>query len=242
MTNNKPDCFHYFGSSKVRWLTICIHGWATDWRSKGLFTDLAEQLAAAGGGCLLFDLNDYDHAGHATLSRLSQQVARLQEMIELGAGLQPDAAVRLLGHSLGCITVLDYLRQGIIKPDRILLLAPAIGQPTLQLKKYLQRRPDSRFEADGRISFKRRNGTTTTLAAGYLEELDFNLGHLYRDVLPSYPGQYKLIVAGEDQGRQTPEAQAVLKDLQAQTLIGADHNFSRHRSELGQIASRYLAT
>ena len=239
---DQPADFHYLGPPRARRLVIFLHGWATNWRSKGLFTDLAERLAADECGCLLFDLNDYDRDGNAVLANLSQQVARLGKMVKLGRTLQAEASISLLGHSFGCVTTLSYLRQSDFAPERILLLAPAIGQPALRLRTYLKSRPDGRFESDGRISFKRKNGTTTVLAAGYLEELDFDLGQLYQAVLPNYQGRYKLIVAGEDHRRQPAAALAILANLGGQTMEGASHNFNQHRSELGQLVSRYLAT
>ena len=229
---------HCFGPQPSRHLAVYIHGWATDWTSRGLFTALADYLAGLQISSILFDLNDYDEAGNAFFRSLSQQTERLEQVVDRARKTHPDAALSLIGHSLGCVTAARWLQEKQPDLERLVLLAPAAGEPAKQLRRYLERRPDSRTDTDGRLSFTRKSGTVTTLAASYLEELDFDLLRLYRQNLPPWLGQTRIIIAEKDWRRQTSEQQSAFNDLGAKILKGADHNFTHQMPELRQMIAQ----
>lgn len=236
-SNNLPPC-HVFGPHQAEQMVIYVHGWAANWTSKGLFVDLAEHLAQLRISSILFDLNDYDKLKNATFLALGQQIERLHLVVKHFQNINPLASVSLLGHSLGCITAMRFLKLERLALEKLILLAPAMGEPAKQLEQYLARRSDSRIDDQGRLSFKRKDGTVTTLGDGYLSELNFDFQKLYQETLPLYRDKYQIIVAQDDNERQTPQQQQILRDLGAQILPNANHNFTRQRSELCQILTQ----
>ena len=238
MGKDDPLRLHFFGSRPSRHLAVYVHGWATDRTSRGLFTALANHLAGLQIGSILFDLNDYDETGNVLFRSLSQQTERLQQAVDQAHAMHPGASLSLIGHSLGCVTAARWLQEKQPDLEKLVLLAPAAGEPAKQLRRYLNRRPDSRIDGGGQLSFTRKNGTMVTLATGYLEELDFDLLRLYRQSLSSRLGQTKIIIAEEDWRRQTPEQQSAFNELGAKILKGADHNFIRRLPELCQMVTR----
>ena len=238
-SSDLPQC-HIFGPHQAERTVIYVHGWATNWTSKGLFVDLAEHLAKFRISSILFDLNDYDDLRNATFLALSQQIERLELIVNHFQNINPSTSISLLGHSLGCITTACFLK--LQRPDleKLILLAPAIGEPAKQLEQYLVRRADGQVDEQGRLSFQRKDATITTLGKGYLSELDFDFERLYTEILPIYQDKYQMIVAQDDNKRQTPKQQKVLRDLDARILINANHNFTRQRSELCQILTQFF--
>ena len=128
---------HFFGSAQSRQLAVYVHGWATDRTSRGLFTALTEHLAEQQIDSVLFDLNDYNRSGNAFFHSLSWQTERLQQVVDQVCKTHPGASLSLISHSLGCVTAACWLREKQPALEKLVLLAPAVGEPAKRLPAIL---------------------------------------------------------------------------------------------------------
>ena len=142
---------HWFGPRPAQRVVIYVHGFAVNWTSKGLFTDLGEELATQGLSSVLFNLSDYDQADNATYLPLLDQQKRLQEVTETVTELEPTAEVNLIAHSLGCGLVATMSDEWAATLSKVLLLAPGSDRPGPSIKQHILARPGTLTQAD-RIS------------------------------------------------------------------------------------------
>ena len=230
---------HWFGPKPAKQVVIFVHGFAVDWTSKGLFSDLAEHLAHQGLSSVLFDLSDYDQDDNATYLPLLDQQKRLRAVSEIVAQQQATAELNLVAHSLGCGLVASMNQQWATALNKVLLLAPGADRPGSRIKQQILNRPDALTKAD-KISFVRSNGSRNSFDQTYVQQLDIDFSDLYKKQWPKLK-HLNIIVADSDQ--YPPAVKQLFDQYRAVTVTGSDHNFSHNsRPELLRLASSFLLT
>ena len=227
---------HWFGPQPASQLVIFVHGFAVNWTSKRLFTDLAEFLADKGITSVLFDLSDYDKSGNATYLNLNDQQDRLNQVYKSVRQASPTAAIKLVAHSLGCGLVASVRADWLMDLQSVLLLAPASNRPGPSIKQHILDRPGTITDGD-KISFVRANGLNNNFDQAYVNQLDIDLDELYQKQWPQLTN-LAIILAASD--RYQASTQQLFKDNKAQTLADSDHNFTgKYRSQI--LAKAYQA-
>lgn len=209
-------------------LTVYVHGFGVNYESRGLFTNLAQKLAAEDQRSVLFDLSDYDDDGNRRLLPLDQQVDRLARVVQQVGGPGPELS--LTGHSLGCLVIASYLVDRRPEAGRIVFLAPVthdrVGE---SMETGYRRWPTTRAMGDG-IEIVGRSGRRTQFSRDYLDQLNLDTGDLYRRLAAGYGRQSLVVWAGDD--RRSGPGRGDFQGVATATIDGADHNFSQHQNEL----------
>lgn len=226
---------YWFGNKGAAQAVVYVHGFAVNYTSKGMFTDLADHLSDKDLASVLFDLSDYDRDSNATLLPLSDQQRRLRE-VYAAAKAEADK-VSLVAHSLGCGVAATLLEE--LAPDKVLLLAPAGDRHGPRIKDRLFKHHAAWTDKNGLIRFKRKNGTVTSFPERYVEEFDIEFSRVYRNNL-GQAKDLKICLAESDD--LTPEMKAAFSGHGAVCLPGSDHNFTGNsRLELLELAAEFLA-
>lgn len=231
----QDSSFHHFGPQPAKHTIVYVHGFAVNYRSKGLFSDLAQHLAELGISSLLFNLSDYDEAGNSFFLPLSDQQKRLRAAYTAAA--ERSDKVSLIAHSMGCGVACSLIPA--LKFERVLLLAPGGRASGRRIEAGMLKRPLSRRNPDGSVSFKRKNDTWSTFSKRYIEEFSINFFETYRARLRK-KSSLGIYLAESDSYDQVDFA--LLQALGAIVLPDSDHNFSATaRSQILQKAAEFFA-
>jgi acylglycerol lipase len=109
------------------WATmLLVHGLA---EHSGRYEHVGAQLAEAGIDTFAFDQRGFGASGgaRASIDRWSQYHDDLEERLVALRSIAPGRPVVLFGHSLGGLIALGYVLDGRVRPDLLVLSAPAIG-------------------------------------------------------------------------------------------------------------------
>ena len=213
---------HWFGPRPATQLVIYVHGFAVDWTSKGLFTDLAEHLATQKLTSVLFDLSDYDQKGNATYLPLVNQQQRLQLVTETITKAEPTAQINIIAHSMGCGVVASMSDAWLAAFNKVVFLAPGSDKAGSRIKHHILERPDATTEAD-KISFVRSNGKLNSFSETYVQQFDISFSDLYKQQWPTLK-HLKVILAASD--KYQPTLKELFNRYKATTIDDSDHNFS----------------
>jgi acylglycerol lipase len=109
------------------WATmLLVHGLA---EHSGRYEHVGAQLAEAGIDTYAYDQRGFGASGgpRASVDRWSQLHDDLEERIAATRSVAPKRPFVLFGHSLGGLVSLGYVLDGRVRPDLLVLSAPAIG-------------------------------------------------------------------------------------------------------------------
>ncbi len=148
-------------------IVIFSHGFGVRRDNRGMFTEIAEALDCP---TILFDYNQYDEATNTlTVAPLSQQAAKLRQVIADAKADHPGATIDLICHSQGCIAA------GLAKPAglrNIILIAPATTLNAARMVAVFGSRPGAHLDFAGDSRFPRRDGSTTIVPKTYWPDLE----------------------------------------------------------------------
>lgn len=225
---------YWFGDRRAAQAVIYVHGFAVNYTSKGMFTDLADHLSDQDLASILFDLSDFDRERNAAFLPLSDQQRRLREVY--GTVKAEVDRVSLIAHSLGCGVAATLLPE--LELDKVLLLAPAGDRHGPRIKDRLFKHHGAWTDEDGLMRFKRKNGTITSFSKRYVDEFDIEFSRVYRDNL-SQVKDLKICLAESDE--LTPAMEKVFAKYDTVCLPGSDHNFTgESRQRLLELAAEFL--
>jgi alpha-beta hydrolase superfamily lysophospholipase len=117
---------HWPASIPQPWATVVIiHGLA---EHSGRYDHVGRYFAEAGIDAHAVDLRGFGGSGgrRASLDRWSQLHQDLEDQIDVLRATAPDRPLVLYGHSLGGLIALGYALDGRIRPDLLVLSAPAL--------------------------------------------------------------------------------------------------------------------
>ena len=105
---------------------LLVHGLA---EHCGRYEHVGAQLADAGIETHGFDLRGFGGSGgpRASVDRWSQLHDDLEERLAAVRSIDPSRPLVLYGHSMGGLIVLGYVLDARVRPDLLVLSAPAIG-------------------------------------------------------------------------------------------------------------------
>ena len=105
---------------------LLVHGLA---EHCGRYEHVGTQLADAGIDAHALDLRGFGGSGgpRARVDRWSQLHDDLEERLAAVRSIAPSRPLVLFGHSMGGLIVLGYVLDGRVRPDLLVLSAPAIG-------------------------------------------------------------------------------------------------------------------
>jgi alpha-beta hydrolase superfamily lysophospholipase len=109
------------------WATmLLVHGLA---EHSGRYEHVGAQLAEAGIDAHAYDQRGFGASGgpRASVDRWSQLHDDLEERVAAARSIAPARPLVLFGHSLGGLVSLGYVLDGRVRPDLLVLSAPAIG-------------------------------------------------------------------------------------------------------------------
>jgi alpha-beta hydrolase superfamily lysophospholipase len=109
------------------WATmLLVHGLA---EHSGRYEHVGAQLAEAGIDTHAYDQRGFGASGgpRASVDRWSQLHDDLEERIAAARTIAPARPLGLFGHSLGGLVCLGYVLDGRVRPDLLVLSAPAIA-------------------------------------------------------------------------------------------------------------------
>lgn len=229
---------HWVGDANNNRVVIYVHGFAVNYTSRGLFTDLAETLKESGLSSILFDLSSYDEQGQATFGSLSEQQARLQNVYQ--QVVRNDRQLYVVAHSMGCGVLVSMSPQ--LPFNKVLLLAPGNDHPGPRIKKYLLEKRGGREIQPQLYGFRRKNGLMNYFPQSYVDEFDVAFSDLYLNNL-SGVSNLQIYLAEEDLPNYNQSFEAVFKKYPTKTIAGADHNFTgHHRSEIQKLTLEFFST
>lgn len=227
----------WFGPKANRQIVIFVHGFAVRSDSKGLFTDLAGSLEDIGTTSVLFYLSDYDRQGNSTFLSLPEQQQRLRQVYKRVRELNSEAEISFIAHSMGTGVLSTVLPDFEFK--HAIMLAPATDSPGPKIKDSMIKHLGAKVSGHS-ISFKRKNGSTSTFSEDYIESFDVKFSEIYKQTWPDIPN-LKIFIAEEDCERYDDATMEFYKSLGAITFEGCDHNFSNaHRTRLSQALAKHL--
>jgi alpha-beta hydrolase superfamily lysophospholipase len=118
---------HWAVPSGEPWAAVLlIHGLA---EHCGRYEHVGTQLAEAGIDAHGFDLRGFGGSGgpRASVERWSQLHDDVEERVAAIRSIAPARPLVLYGHSMGGLIALGYVLDGRVRPDLLVLSAPAIG-------------------------------------------------------------------------------------------------------------------
>jgi alpha-beta hydrolase superfamily lysophospholipase len=107
-------------------LAVLVHGLG---EHSGRYEPVAAPLAEAGVEVRSFDLRGFGASGgrRAYVDRWEELGDDVADRVEDARVEQPDLPLVLYGHSLGGLIVLDAVVRGVVRPDLVVLSAPAVA-------------------------------------------------------------------------------------------------------------------
>ncbi len=144
-------------------IVIFVHGFGVRWDSRGMFTDIQQSLPK-GWGSALFDFYSIKE-NDVYITPITQQIARLTEIIQTTKARAPKATIHIIAHSKGCI--ITALAQPAIT-GRIIFLAPPETFGT-KLERYFTRYPGATSTATELI-LPRKDGTITHIPLNFFPQ------------------------------------------------------------------------
>ncbi|MCA9309330.1 alpha/beta hydrolase [Candidatus Saccharibacteria bacterium] len=206
-------------------IVIFVHGFGVRWDSRGIFTDIAENLPD-GWGSVLFDLYDIDGDNVRILS-ISDQAKRVQTTYKEISELHPGATIHLIAHSMGCIVAIEA---NLNINGRLVLLAPPSTFGGGALEEYFTQYPGAEKQAD-KLVVPRKDGTISHIPYTFFKQM------AQTDPIETvsvYAEQHQLVVmAAEDDELVDTTKYASFGDDTKIISIPGDHNFTdKHRGEL----------
>ena len=225
---------YWFGDRQAGQAVLYVHGFAVNYTSKGMFTDLADHLSDQDLASILFDLSDFDGERNATLLPLSDQQQRLREVY--GTVKAEIDKVSIIAHSLGCGVAATLLPE--LELDKVLMLAPAGDQHGPRIKERLFKNHGAWTDEDGLMRFKRKNSTVTSFSERYVKEFDIEFSRIYESNLDR-ADNLKICLAESDE--LAPETEKIFAKYNTVCLPESDHNFTGDsRPRLLELASGFI--
>ena len=223
----RPPVVNWFGDPQADRAIIYVHGYATDWRSEGLFTGLAQALQPLASS-VLSDLSDYDHDGNCYFLPLDQQHQRLNS---LHSQLGQETTKIIIGHSLGCLVAASWLVDHRIDCDQVIYLAPSLRDgvgPTIT--DGARQRPGAVQEPDGTVSWQTKRAGRIVIPPEFSRQFDLKARPIHQRASKRLPPT--AILAEQDLVRQPDD---IIDFFGATVIPGADHNFLETMPELTEI-------
>lgn len=144
-------------------IVVFVHGFGVRYDSRGMFTDLEENLPKD-WGYVLFDL--YEVSGNAVyVTQISDQIKKLNKVIDDVKDEFKSAKIHVIAHSKGCVVTALAMPK---VEGKIVLLAPpeTFGK---NLQDYFEKYPGAKKTNDCLI-IPRKDGTITHISDKYFQE------------------------------------------------------------------------
>jgi hypothetical protein len=208
-----------------RHAVIFSHGFGVKRDSRGLFTDLTENLPAH-LNFILFDYYQYLEDGNILVSPISQQV-RILKAVYAWAKVK-NLQLSLIGHSMGCLIPalanLDF--------QNIILLAPPThslpkADPSKVLDYFMHHEGASKVS--GAVHIPKKSGAALVLPADFsTDQTMINPLGLILNYASIASTELNIISAQKDEAIQdpTPSQFKLGANISIQTIQNADHNFT----------------
>lgn len=149
-------------------VVIFSHGLGMRKDDGGLFTDIAEELAARNISSVLFDYNRINEdSKEVFVPPFSEQVPVLQQVINNARTEKPAAEIVIVAHSQGCIIPALADISGV---SQVIALAPFFHTDISEVLKRYKKDPKNTIDFSGVSKRHRSDGTTTLLPAEYWSE------------------------------------------------------------------------
>lgn len=158
----------YEGDEDTKKVIIFSHGFGVKRDSRGMFTDIGNQLK---NQYLLikFDYVDIDDENNSTtVFPFSIQVKILKKIISFVKDKFSPTEINIIAHSMGCLIT------GLLDPKdikKIILLAPPADSSYIRMKEYFTRRKGTVINELGRSKIERSDGTWTYIDADFWPEV-----------------------------------------------------------------------
>jgi hypothetical protein len=208
-------------------IVIFSHGFGVDKTDRGLFTDVLAGLK--GATPVMFDYNETDpKTGSLIVAPLTEQAAKLNQVVVPARLEHPGAVVDLVCHSQGCVVAALLMPKGL---RRVVFTAPPAELSVPDMQRLFAGRPGSTVDLSGTSVLARSDGGRTLVPKTYWD----SIRHIdpiawYADLaktteLVVINARQDEIIGSRDFSRLDPAVKVVELD--------ADHNFSGNaRSEL----------
>lgn len=213
---------------------LFVHGFGVMKDSRGMFTELAEDILAHGITPILVDLNEQHDGEDIYVNSLSEQARILREAYEKEC--DDGAVIDMICHSQGCLVA---SLADIPRVRTTLFLAPPTENDPERTISYFSKNPESVVDMNSTSRFARRDGTTTFVPAVYWEDrarMD------YREIYLKYISSHETIVimARNDEVVSNDHIDDIFGSVKVLPL-SADHNFTGPaREELRTLVSKVL--
>lgn len=215
-------------------IVVFVHGFGVRWDSRGMFTEIKENLPKD-WGYLLFDL--YEVSGNDVyVTQISDQVKKLNEVIDNVKVEFKSAKIHIIAHSKGCI--ITALAMPDVEGKIILLSPPEVFAKNLL--DYFEKQPGAK-KTHGSIIIPRKDGTITHIPNKYFDE---SMQIQPEEEILKLSKQRKVIIVQttEDEVIGQTSYTKLQGNMNIEIIpIGADHNFSGNsRKELINVINEVL--
>ncbi|MCY4088559.1 MAG: hypothetical protein OXF49_00255 [Candidatus Saccharibacteria bacterium] len=228
---------YQIGSDQPQQTVIFVQGFGVKSDSKGLFTDLADYFHASQITSFIFHLSDYDQFGNSYFLPLNKQQERLINIYNYVLQRFPDQPLTIIGHSLGS-GVLSSLMLNV-KANKYIILAPTMDSPGPKIKSALIKHRQAQVDGQ-KISFKRKNGVTSTFSQEYVDQFDIKFSQIYQQVWPKIK-DLQIIIPDQDLPRYDENLLNFFQTFQPVIMPDCDHNFSdQNRQKLAATILQFL--
>ena len=229
---------HQIGSDQARQTVIFVQGFGVKSDSKGLFTDLAKCFQSSEITSFIFHLSDYDQFGNSYFLPLKEQQRRLGDIHDHVLNKFANKPLTIIGHSLGSGVLSSLMPE--LKAQRYIILAPTMDYPGSKIKSGLVKYRQAQINGST-ISFKRKNGTTSTFSEEYVNQFDIKFSQIYKQVW-SKVNNLKIIIPDQDLSRYAPDLLDFFQTFKPTIMSNCDHNFSdQNRQKLADILLDFLS-
>lgn len=212
------------GPANAETAVMLIHGFGVKRDSRGLFTDIEDQisdkyLSVRGDFTEVYD-------GYSRAIPISSQVERLKLIVQHVQKSYLVKNIIYIGHSQGCLVVAKAAPTN----SKIILLAPPIIDPAARFAKTPGwTRPGSILKMDGESRLQRSDGSITIVDSEFWSDFSqINAQSLYEQL--NTHNDVQIIFAGSDQVLGNQEAPQGIK---SNSIPLAEHDFKgESRKEL----------
>lgn len=216
-------------------IVIYSHGFAVQKDDMGLFTDIAESIPEVES--LLFDYYEVDKAENKILTcSFSEQVKKLNEVINSVKSSCPEAILDLICHSQGTIVA------AMAKPENIrksIMISPVFDTDIERSLSRYRTKSGVKIDLNGVSEIPSSTGLTKVIPKEYWQErllikpfAEYN----------SFADKTEIIVIEGKQDELLPKVDLSSLDSRIKVIsIDGDHNFSGpNRAELKELIKKIL--
>ena len=211
---------------------VFSHGFGVGRDSRGMFTDLVEQLSDK-YLCILFEYTRVESdATH--VDSYQTMLWTLMRVIEHVQEQYAPRSIHLVAHSMGCLLAASQS----IQFHKQIYLAPATEPLSERLKNHFKQNPNTVIDALGNVSAKRSDGSTTQISRRFFDELQ---PVIPMDQYAMTNGEVMVVEAAEDEIVTNHTQQwGVFGNISVMSISG-DHNFKPpYRAQLVQTVLDYF--